>query len=148
MEEEHGNLTFYYGCMFSLPRFQFESVNIFTILTSKLKCVCTFRDLFLGYHLEYIYLEWNLVKNKQIRLNCVLFLHPDIGGSCYKCSVHNVFYKTKVKASACLPNTFRHSQTAVLIKNSPKQNRSSAPGSTMCSLYRRDIQYSSVSIRM
>ena len=34
-----------------------------------------------------------------------------------------VFEKTKAKASACLPNTLRHSQSAVPIKNSPKQNR-------------------------
>ena len=40
VEEEHGILTFYNGRMFSLPHFQFKSVNISTILTSKLKmCV-------------------------------------------------------------------------------------------------------------
>ena len=45
MEEEHGILT-YDGRMFSLPHFYFEfkSVNISTILTSKLKmCVHIWR---------------------------------------------------------------------------------------------------------
>ena len=63
MEEEHGILT-YNGRMFSLPHFhfQFKSVNIFTILTSKLKTyVCTFGDLILGYQLEHIFLKGNQV---------------------------------------------------------------------------------------
>ena len=37
VEEEHEILTFYDGRMLSLPHFQFKSINISTILTSKLK---------------------------------------------------------------------------------------------------------------
>ena len=79
MEEEHGILT-YNGRMFSLPHFhfQFKSINISTILTSKLKCVCTFVDLILGYHLEYISWVESSV-NKQICLNFVLILHRAVG---------------------------------------------------------------------
>ena len=66
-------LTFYNGWMFSLPHFQFQSVNISTILTFKLnKCV----------YLEtcFLAIAWNTSGmessvNKQICLNCVLFLH-------------------------------------------------------------------------
>ena len=62
VQAEHRILTFYNGRMFSLPHFQFKSLNISTILTSKLKmCVCTFEGLFLGYYLEYIFLQRNLV---------------------------------------------------------------------------------------
>ena len=64
VEEEHGILV-KNGQIFSVPHFhfKFKSANISTILISKLKmCVCVcFGDLFLGYHLEYIFLEWNLV---------------------------------------------------------------------------------------
>ena len=62
MEKEQGILT-YNGLMFSLPHFHFhfKSVNISTILTCKLKHVYTIGDLILGYHLEYIFLERNLV---------------------------------------------------------------------------------------
>ena len=56
--EELGILT-YNGQMFSLPHFHFlfKYANISTILTSKLK-TCVESSV-----------------NKQIRLNCVLFLH-------------------------------------------------------------------------
>ena len=46
VEEEHGILTFYNGCIFSLSHFQFKSVYVSTILTSKLKkCVYIWRLL-------------------------------------------------------------------------------------------------------
>ena len=61
VEEDHRILTFKNDWMFSLLHFQFKSINISTILTSKLKHVCIFGDLFLGYDLEFLFLEWNLV---------------------------------------------------------------------------------------
>ena len=77
VEEEHGILT-YNGRMFSLPHFhfQFKSVNISTILTSKPKkrCVNVWR-LVSWLSLE-IYISWvESSVNKQFHLNCVLFLH-------------------------------------------------------------------------
>ena len=63
------------GRIFSLPHFQFKIVNISTIITPKLKtCVCVWRLvswLSLG-----IYISWvESSVNKQIRLNCALFVH-------------------------------------------------------------------------
>ena len=54
--------------------FQYKSVNISTIVTSKLKCVCTCIDWFLSYCFKYIYCMESSV-SKQIHLKCVLFLH-------------------------------------------------------------------------
>ena len=56
VEEEHEILTLYNGQMFSLFHFQFKSANISTILTSKLN-ICVYGDMFLDYHLEYIFLK-------------------------------------------------------------------------------------------
>ena len=76
VEEEHEILT-YNGGMFSLPHFhfQFKSVNISTILTSKLKMCVYFWRLVPWLSLG-VYLSWvESSVNKQICLNCVLFLH-------------------------------------------------------------------------
>ena len=61
--------------MFSLPHFQIKSVNISTILISKLKT-----SVYIGRLVSWLLLELNisLVEssvNKQIRLNYILFLH-------------------------------------------------------------------------
>ena len=76
VEEEHGILT-KNSQMFSLPHFyfKFESVNISTILTSKLKmCVHLWRIV--SWLLLGIYISWvESSVNKQICLNYVLFLH-------------------------------------------------------------------------
>ena len=74
----HSILTFYNSRMFSLRYFHFKYINTSPILTDKLKYVCTFRDLLLGYCLEYISSVEPSV-NKQIRLNCLLFLHCATG---------------------------------------------------------------------
>ena len=74
VEEEHGIMT-YNGGMFLLPHFhfQFKSANIFTILTSIPKHVCIFGDFFLTITRNISWVEFSV--NKQIRLNCVLFIH-------------------------------------------------------------------------
>ena len=76
VEEEHGILT-ENGRMFSLPHFhfQFKSVNIPSILTSKLK-TCVYIRRLLSWLLLGIYISWvESSINKHIHLNWVLFLH-------------------------------------------------------------------------
>ena len=60
MEEEHGILT-KNGSALTHFHLEIKSINISTTLASKLKCVCMFEELFLGFHLEYIFLDWELV---------------------------------------------------------------------------------------
>ena len=65
------------GRMFSLPHFhfQFKSVNIPSILTSKLK-TCVYIRRLISWLLLGIYISWvESSINKQLRLNLVLFLH-------------------------------------------------------------------------
>ena len=70
VEEEHGILTFKTQ-VFSLPHFhfQFKSVNTSTIFTSKLKT-----RLYIWRLVSWLTLR--MYTNKQISLNCMLFLHP------------------------------------------------------------------------
>ena len=81
VEEKHGILTCN-GWMFSMTQFhfQFKSVNISTILTSKLKCVCMFGDLILDYHLAYIFTVCNEVAK-------VMFLHVSVSHSLHRVGV-------------------------------------------------------------
>ena len=75
VEEEHGLLTFYNDWLFSLPHFHFKSINISTILTSKLKmCVYICRLVSWLLFAIYIFCVESSV-NKQIYLDCVLFFH-------------------------------------------------------------------------
>ena len=68
----------FFGRMFSLPHFQFISINISTILTLQLKTYVFIRRL-VSWLSFGTYISWvELSVNKQIRLNCVLSLHLDL----------------------------------------------------------------------
>ena len=71
----------YNGRKFPLPHFhfQYKSVNISTILTSKLRmCVYVWRlDSWLSFRIYISWVEFSV--NKQVHLNCLLFLHWAIG---------------------------------------------------------------------
>ena len=100
-EEEHGILTDN-GTKFSLPNFhfQFKSVNISTILSSKLKmCLYVWRlDSWLSLGIDISWVESGI--NKQICLNFVLFVYSSYRTISIKnqrlCNVSNLTLMSKV----------------------------------------------------